>query len=172
MEDDSKLRDPDFQESAPSKTYPTQEPPPPYAQGVAAPAYQEPYYPKQYAAVPQQPMVYQPAQHVVTVGTTPPVVGAPLQLTYSDYMVWSIVNIFCCCLPLGVAALIYSCKTQDAITRNDLYSARSHSSMARGLNIASMIFGIFVYIFIIVYMVVIQQQFYNSYKSSTSYNGY
>ncbi|KAM4016698.1 uncharacterized protein ACNLHF_002918 [Anomaloglossus baeobatrachus] len=116
---------------------PTHHPAPPYTQG-GAPVHPQPYYPNQYAPGPQQPMVYQPTQQVVTVAPAPPV-EAPLQPTSSDYMCLSVMNILCCCLPFGIVALVFSCKTQNAIARNDLFSARVHSAMALGANIMAMI---------------------------------
>lgn len=154
MEVDPKPSCPDFQDLDPPQIspYPSQQPPPTYAQAITAPAYGQPYYPSQFTPVPQA-MPYQPTQYVVTAGTAPPLVGAALQPKYSDYMCWSVFSLLFCCLPLGLAALIISRKTQDDLARQDLFSARSHSATARGLNILAMILGVFCYISITTYMV-------------------
>ncbi|KAG9465987.1 hypothetical protein GDO78_017386 [Eleutherodactylus coqui] len=130
---------------------PTQQPPPNYAEVATVPAYPPQYYPNQVAPGPQ-PVVYQPVQYAVPVVTVPPVMGAGLGPTYDDYMCWSIVSLLCCCLPIGVAALIFSCKTQDANARQDLNSARSYSSTARTLNLIAVVLGVLSYIFISVFM--------------------
>lgn len=51
-------------------------------------------YPAQQATITAQPTVY------VTQG--------PLANPVNDYMCYSIFTMLCCCLPLGIAALIYS----------------------------------------------------------------
>ncbi|XP_069803827.1 dispanin subfamily A member 2b-like [Dendropsophus ebraccatus] len=71
-----------------------------------------------------------------------------------DYLVWSIVNLIFCCLPLAVAALIFSIKTRDANHQNNADLATEYSSTAEGLNAAATVIGIFlnVVLFIVYFM--------------------
>uniref|UniRef100_A0A3Q0QRX8 Uncharacterized protein n=1 Tax=Amphilophus citrinellus TaxID=61819 RepID=A0A3Q0QRX8_AMPCI len=66
-----------------------------------------------------------------------------------SYLAWSILNTFCCCLPLGIAAIIYSKKVESANTHGDIDRARDASQTAKTLNIAALICGI---IFITIYL--------------------
>uniref|UniRef100_H2LNM4 Si:ch73-343g19.4 n=1 Tax=Oryzias latipes TaxID=8090 RepID=H2LNM4_ORYLA len=59
-----------------------------------------------YIAVMNQQPPAQPG--IVTVQPTVYVTQAPLGNPVSDYMCYSIFTMLCCCLPLGIAALIYS----------------------------------------------------------------
>ncbi|KAI7812998.1 putative interferon-induced transmembrane protein 1-like [Triplophysa rosa] len=70
------------------------------------------------------------------------------------YLVWSIFNTFCCCFPLGVAAIIYSCRADTANALGDGTKARESSRTARNLNIAAVVIGIICLIIIIVYYMV------------------
>uniref|UniRef100_A0A3B4GPT1 Uncharacterized protein n=1 Tax=Pundamilia nyererei TaxID=303518 RepID=A0A3B4GPT1_9CICH len=67
----------------------------------------------------------------------------------SSYLGWSIFNTFCCCLPLGIAAIIYSSKVESANGRGDIDRAEDASKTAKTLNIAGLICGI---IIIIIYV--------------------
>lgn len=67
----------------------------------------------------------------------------------SSYLGWSIFNTFCCCLPLGIAAIIYSSKVESANGRGDIDRAQDASQTAKMLNIAGLICGI---IIIIIYV--------------------
>ncbi|XP_032083057.1 proline-rich transmembrane protein 1-like [Thamnophis elegans] len=75
-----------------------------------------------------------------------------------DYLGYSIFTLLCCCLPLGIAALIFSIKTQGANHRGDIMSAKRYSRLALtldhtalGLGIAGIVLGI---ILIIIYSTV------------------
>ncbi|CAF3883318.1 unnamed protein product [Adineta steineri] len=52
----------------------------------------------------------------------------------SNYTIWSIVNIFCCCLCLGCIALHYSNKTKDLKTSGFVQDALQASKNARDIN--------------------------------------
>ncbi|TSP36124.1 Interferon-induced transmembrane protein 2 [Bagarius yarrelli] len=74
------------------------------------------------------------------------------------YLFWSIFNTLCCCLPIGIIAIVFSCRTDTANTVGDSTRANAHSSVAKKLNIAAMVIGIiFVVIYIILYMTVHQK---------------
>ncbi|XP_056399795.1 dispanin subfamily A member 2b-like [Hyla sarda] len=96
--------------------------------------------------------MYQPASNVVTMQPGP----VSYQPPQKDYLVWSIINLICCCLPLGIAALIFSIKTRDATHQNNASLAAKHSGTAKNLNIAATVIGVVVtIIFLILYFVVI-----------------
>lgn len=107
---------------------------------------QQPYamgqqYPAQPGAVTVQPAVY------VTQG--------PLANPVNDYLCYSIFTMLCCCLPLGIAALIYSISAREANHVGDQMGAERASRTARTLNHVGLGLGIGVIILTIVYMVVI-----------------
>ncbi|KAM3921166.1 dispanin subfamily A member 2b-like [Leptodactylus fuscus] len=92
--------------------------------------------------------MYQPTSSVVTEQP------GPYRAPQKDYLVWSILNLICCCLPLGIVALIYSIKTRDATHQNDTFSAGKHSRTAFKLNISATVIGIILnIIFMIIYFV-------------------
>ncbi|KAK2816530.1 hypothetical protein Q7C36_022801 [Tachysurus vachellii] len=86
--------------------------------------------------------------------TMPPgVVQAP------TYLAWSIFNTLCCCLPLGIIAIVFSCRTDTANLIGDTSRANAHSRLAKKLNIAALVIGIvFVIIYIILYVIVHQNK--------------
>ncbi|XP_043936656.1 interferon-induced transmembrane protein 1-like [Protopterus annectens] len=70
---------------------------------------------------------------------TQPYSGYPVP---QDYLAFSIVTMLFCCLPLGIAALIYSVQTRDAISYGNLEEAQRKSLISRNLNISALVFGI------------------------------
>ncbi|XP_041426007.1 synapse differentiation-inducing gene protein 1-like [Xenopus laevis] len=66
----------------------------------------------------------------------------PVGRSYKDYLGCSIVNLICCCLPIGIAALIFSFKTREDIIRGDMVSADSDSRMALILNMVALGVGL------------------------------
>ncbi|KAG8569943.1 hypothetical protein GDO81_014602 [Engystomops pustulosus] len=91
----------------------------------------------------------QPSPHVV-VTTQPTSVVVPQPL-YKDHLSWSIVNMICCCLPLGIAALVFSIQTKDAIHRQDYPAAAQRSRSAYIINIVALVLGLCIHIAWIVY---------------------
>ncbi|XP_047450358.1 dispanin subfamily A member 2b-like [Mugil cephalus] len=75
-----------------------------------------------------------------------------VQATVPTYLGWSIFNTLCCCLPLGIAAIIFSCKAQNANLLGQATVARDASRSARVLNIFALVCGI---VLIIIYVVLI-----------------
>uniref|UniRef100_A0A3Q3FXG1 Uncharacterized protein n=1 Tax=Labrus bergylta TaxID=56723 RepID=A0A3Q3FXG1_9LABR len=67
-----------------------------------------------------------------------------------SYMAWSIFNTFCCCWPLGIAAIVYSSKANTANSLGQSSEAMEASRKAKVLNILSLVIGI---IFIIIFIV-------------------
>ncbi|XP_061675119.1 uncharacterized protein LOC133500457 isoform X1 [Syngnathoides biaculeatus] len=119
--------------SAPPKEWPdekssmAQAPPPPYQDNQnlgypqPGPGYpqpgpgfysraQESVYPPPYGGQQQYTagQQYPPQAGMVTIQPTVLVTRAPLETPVNDYMCYSIFTMLCCCLPLGIAALIYS----------------------------------------------------------------
>ncbi|KAI5608352.1 dispanin subfamily A member 2b-like, partial [Silurus asotus] len=67
------------------------------------------------------------------------------------YLACSILNTIFCCLPLGIAAIVFSCRVDTANTIGDATRAQQHSKMARNLNILALVIGI---VFIILYIII------------------
>ncbi|GCC40356.1 hypothetical protein chiPu_0023992 [Chiloscyllium punctatum] len=68
----------------------------------------------------------------------------------TTYLPWSIINLLCCCLPLGIAAVIFSCQAQNANELGNVDQARSASSTAKKLNIAGTVIGVILIILVVV----------------------
>ncbi|CAJ1062039.1 proline-rich transmembrane protein 1-like [Xyrichtys novacula] len=138
----------------PGPGYPPQSGPgyPPQPQGYGAPPqqYGAPGYGQQpYPAgqpYPGQTVVVQPKHYVVP---------TPLQNPVNDYLAYSIFTMLCCCLPLGIAALIYSITTREANHTGDQLGAERSSRMARTLNHVGLGIGLGTIILCIVYAVVV-----------------
>uniref|UniRef100_A0A3Q3EKK7 Si:dkey-33i11.9 n=1 Tax=Labrus bergylta TaxID=56723 RepID=A0A3Q3EKK7_9LABR len=69
----------------------------------------------------------------------------------NDYLCYSVFTMICCCLPLGVAALIYSISANIV---GDRITAERSSRTSRTLNHVALGIGIGVFILSIVYLVV------------------
>lgn len=59
-----------------------------------------------------------------------------------SYLVWSILSIFLCCLPLGIVAVIFSSKVRPAYERGDYAGAQRASNAAMWWLIASIVIGL------------------------------
>ncbi|KAL6462255.1 hypothetical protein MHYP_G00286770 [Metynnis hypsauchen] len=104
----------------------------------------------------QGPYFVQPAvtmQTTVNVGTTS--MSHPLP----DYLGYSIFTLLCCCLPLGIAALVFSIKTRDANMSDNRPLAESNSRIAFILNNTALGIGIALTIAYIVLIVVINTSY-------------
>ncbi|KAI4889088.1 hypothetical protein NFI96_003012 [Prochilodus magdalenae] len=113
-----------------------------------------------------------PGQPAVTVQPTVYVTAAPLAQPLPDYLGYSIFTMLCCCLPLGIAALVYSINdhlpeqassdngltyskalcTREANMSGNRPQAERSSRMARILNNTALGIGI---VFIVVYLVLV-----------------
>ncbi|XP_041091227.1 calcium-binding protein P-like [Polyodon spathula] len=117
--------------------YPPGQGPYPPGQGPYPPG-QGPYPPGQGPAVTVQPAIY--------------LQRAPLQHPMPDYLGYSIFTMLCCCLPLGIAALIYSISTRDANNMGNEELAKKNSRLARNLNHAGLGIGIAILILWVAYV--------------------
>ncbi|XP_056458223.1 synapse differentiation-inducing gene protein 1-like isoform X2 [Gadus chalcogrammus] len=120
------------------------------------------YGPPPQNAYGQQPYPMSPGQQYpaqpgsVVVQPTVFVHRAPLTQPVNDYLGYSIFTMLCCCLPLGVAALIYSISTRDANMAGDQITAERKSNTARTLNHVALGIGLtFLVLYIIGVIVVL-----------------
>ncbi|XP_016137531.1 synapse differentiation-inducing gene protein 1-like [Sinocyclocheilus grahami] len=120
---------------------------------AAPPAYQ--HNPNQ--PVPQGPYTQgpYPGQAVVTVQPAVFVTAAPLANPVPDYLGYSIFTMLCCCLPLGIAALIYSISTRDANFSGQRELAEKNSKTALILNHIGLGIGLVVIVLFTIIQIVI-----------------
>lgn len=107
---------------------PYQQPQQPYQQP------QQPYEPQQPYQQPQQPQ--QPVWEWQQAPTTN---GEPCP---PAYLVWSIIVTLLCCMPLGVAAIIFSAQVKQAYNRGNLAKAEKMSEWAQWMIILSIVLGL------------------------------
>ncbi|KAJ7990489.1 hypothetical protein DPEC_G00300850 [Dallia pectoralis] len=72
--------------------------------------------------------------------------GTKTRTNVPTYLVWSILNTLCCCLPLGIAAIVCSCKADNANEVGALERASEASRTAKILNIVGLVIGIVLFI--------------------------
>ncbi|XP_016339127.1 synapse differentiation-inducing gene protein 1-like isoform X2 [Sinocyclocheilus anshuiensis] len=89
-------------------------------------------------------------QSVVAVQPAVFVTAAPLAYAVPDYFGYSIFTMLCCCLPLGIAALIYSCSTRNANYSGQRELAEKNSKMAVILNHAALVIGLVLIVLLII----------------------
>ncbi|RXN20635.1 synapse differentiation-inducing gene protein 1-like [Labeo rohita] len=106
--------------------------------GASAPYGQGPY--PGHPAVTVQPAVY--------------VTAVPLMYPLPDYLGYSIFTMLCCCLPLGIAALVFSLSTRNANMSGQQQLAETNSKMALNLNHTALGIGIVIMVLYITLIVV------------------
>ncbi|KAF4073247.1 hypothetical protein AMELA_G00256720 [Ameiurus melas] len=74
------------------------------------------------------------------------------------YLGWSICNTLCCCLPIGIVAIVFSIRADTANSIGDSARAHAHSRMAKNMNIAALVVGIIIFIIYIVYIAIMFSQ--------------
>ncbi|XP_059364421.1 synapse differentiation-inducing gene protein 1-like [Carassius carassius] len=78
-------------------------------------------------------------------------IAAPLASPLRDYLGYSIFTMLCCCFPLGIAALIFSCSTRNANLLGQRELAEKNSKTTLILNHAALGVGlVFIVLLIIV----------------------
>ncbi|KAM9309667.1 interferon-induced transmembrane protein 2-like isoform 2-T2 [Pholidichthys leucotaenia] len=135
--------------------------PPPYEalQPLPAQGYPPQEYPQQYGGAQYGQQTYPMAQPylgqpgVVHVQPIMYVTQTHLSDPVDDYLWYSIFTMLCC-LPLGIAALIYSILTRDANRMGDRLAAQRSSRTARTLNHMALGIGIGVIVLLIVSLVI------------------
>ncbi|KAM3923705.1 dispanin subfamily A member 2b-like [Leptodactylus fuscus] len=118
------------------------DPPPPYNPGNLGmqPSPYPAYYPPGPNNTVQQTLICQPpSTNVVVMNGQMAPANQPY---YKDYLCWSIMNLLCCCWPIGIAAVVYSCKTKKSNDIRDYTAAAINSRVAFNLNISSLVIGI------------------------------
>nr|XP_020667566.1 transmembrane protein 91-like [Pogona vitticeps] len=134
---------PDY-EKHPSATTGLLQPPtePTPSMGYGPPPQYPPYYNQPGAGGNQGP----PIHHVpLTV-----IVPEPEPTPSPDFLGYSIFTMLCCCLPLGIAALVFSIQTRQDNHNRDYAAARRNSRKAQTLNHTALGLGI---AFIILYII-------------------
>ncbi len=58
-----------------------------------------------------------------------------------DYLGWNVLATLFCCMPLGIAGIIFSIQANSAKTRGDFETAARHSSTAKTLLIVGAVVG-------------------------------
>lgn len=58
-----------------------------------------------------------------------------------DYLIWNVLSTLFCCMPIGVAGIIFSIQTNSAKARGDVEGAARHSSTAKTLLIVGLVCG-------------------------------
>ncbi|XP_028835042.1 dispanin subfamily A member 2b-like [Denticeps clupeoides] len=115
--------------------------------GISPPgAYGQPYPQGQIPVGQQSTVMVQPTVYVTR---------TPLANPFPDYLAYSIFTMICCCLPLGIAALVYSISTRDANFQGDQHLAEKNSKTARNLNHAGLGIGLTVVIIYVICAVVL-----------------
>uniref|UniRef100_A0A3Q2YQV9 Uncharacterized LOC109526322 n=1 Tax=Hippocampus comes TaxID=109280 RepID=A0A3Q2YQV9_HIPCM len=76
-----------------------------------------------------------------------------------SYLAWSIFNTLCCCWPIGIAAIVYSSKVQNANATGNSVAAADASKTAKILNIVALVCGlILLSIFIALQVITMNQK--------------
>ncbi|MCJ8745417.1 hypothetical protein PDJAM_G00129920 [Pangasius djambal] len=129
----------------------------PPAQGVAPPqggyTAAQGYSAAPYGVQPYGTQAY-PGQAAVTVQPTVYVTPATHISPIPDYLGYSIFTMLCCCLPLGIAALIYSINTRDANLTGNRELALRNSHVARLLNHIALGLGLTAFVISIIFVIV------------------
>lgn len=70
--------------------------------------------------------------------------GAPPQPTQPipDYLIWSILEMLCCCLPLGIVSLIFSIQANSAKKEGRYHEALQQAEQAKRFLIYGLIAGV------------------------------
>ncbi|KAM3875226.1 interferon-induced transmembrane protein 2-like [Diretmus argenteus] len=76
--------------------------------------------------------------------------GGQSRVAVPSYLGWSIFNTLCCCLPLGIAAIVCSCRAQNANALGETTTAADASRQAKTLNIIGLVCGIILFIIVII----------------------
>lgn len=67
--------------------------------------------------------------------------GASTATAPNNYLPWSIINLVCLCLPLGIVALIFSLQVGSKASAGDIAGAEAASQKAKTFNLIASIVG-------------------------------
>ncbi len=95
----------------------------------------------QLVSEPQNPYTQSRQPKEVTVNTTP-------------YIIWSIINIVICCMPLGIAGLIVTLQANSAKTQEAADKAIKNATIINSIGTVSLFVFMFVYFMFIVLMAI------------------
>jgi len=105
---------------------------------------------------PLQTMQPVPVQQTSTViMQAPQAVILPAAPRPSSWLGLSIFTFLCCVWPIGLAAIIFSCMVDSAYASGDYEGARRNSNIAKWLNVAAILCGIGLIVFLIVQFAVL-----------------
>jgi hypothetical protein len=147
-------------EGAPQPAQPQQ--PAPY--GQRAPYGQQPQYGQQPGyPQPPYPQPYGQPQYGQPQYGAQPQYGQPYGTPYSqpggepppNYLVWAILSTLFCCLPLGIASIVFAAQVNGKYAGGDLAGAQESSRRARQFAIWSAIVGVVFIVLYIVFFVVV-----------------
>nr|XP_055067142.1 uncharacterized protein LOC129448641 [Misgurnus anguillicaudatus] len=96
-----------------------------------------------------------PGHPAIAVQPTVYVTATPLFNPLPDYLGYSIFTLLCCCLPLGIAALIFSISTRNANMSGHRQEAENSSRMALTLNNVALGIGLTLIVVYIICVIVI-----------------
>ncbi|XP_034764777.2 proline rich transmembrane protein 1B isoform X1 [Acipenser ruthenus] len=152
------IHNPGFVDEPPPYT-----PPDPKTVHLLYPPFQ-PLFPGQEPMVcqpgPTEPVFYQQqfipsANYPYTIYMNGHPAGPESRSVPKDYLVESVLVMVFCCLMTGVVALVYSHETRTAISRGDFAQAERASLKARSLVLFSLLFGVFISVSWVIYVVVV-----------------
>ncbi|KAF4102817.1 synapse differentiation-inducing gene protein 1-like [Onychostoma macrolepis] len=133
--------------------------PPPYQDHLRQPPsgnFQSPsgYQSQQYGASGPYVQGLYPGHAAVTVQPAVYVTTTPLVYPLPDYLGYSIFTMLCCCLPLGIAALVFSINTRNANMSGQQQLAERSSKMAFTLNNTALGIGIVILVLYVTLIIV------------------
>ena len=112
-----------------------QQPPPGYGQGYGQQPYgQQPYGGQQYG----QPGYGQPGYGGAPYGQA---YGQPVGSPPPNYLVWAILSTVLCCLPLGIASIVFAAQVNSKYQAGDYAGAQESSRKAKLFAIWSAVIG-------------------------------
>jgi heme/copper-type cytochrome/quinol oxidase subunit 2 len=73
------------------------------------------------------------------------------QQEVNSHLVWSILNTICCCLPLGIYAIICSAKVSTLVAQGRIAEAQAKAKEAKKWNLISLIIAIIGFVLSVIF---------------------